>query len=232
MFARIALLAALCFAGVSAASAQVVTVGSGQDHAMVLVRFKDGYRFAANVAFDGPKTGLDLMNVLDAQLTGFDTVQRNFGFGWFVDGISFNDGTTVHANTGYGGDADWWHYYVREAGSQWQAPAFGASTRAVLNGSWDGWVYGDDDIYPAINAGDANVDGGVNDDDLSLLLSNWGANPGWSGGDFNADRAVNDDDLSLLLSNWDGGSTVIPEPATIAMLVLGAVGLVRRRVAK
>lgn len=51
--------------------------------------------------------------------------------------------------------------------------------------------------------GDADGDGAVNDDDLSVLLANWGgANPDWQKGDFNGDGKVDDDDLSLLLANW------------------------------
>ena len=82
-----------------------------------------------------------------------------------------------------------------------------------------------------IKMGDADGDTFVDDDDLSLLLSNWkGGNVGWSKGDFNASGDVDDDDLSLLLSNWTGsGGGTIPEPATIGLLILGGIGLIRRR---
>lgn len=50
--------------------------------------------------------------------------------------------------------------------------------------------------------GDASVDGAVDDDDLSLLLSNWGLNVGWTQGNFNGDSTIDSDDLSYLLSNW------------------------------
>ena len=77
--------------------------------------------------------------------------------------------------------------------------------------------------------GDANDSGQVNDDDLSLLLSNWrGGDGGFGKGDMNSSGDVDDDDLSLLLANWNGGGTV-PEPATIGLLVLGGIGLIRRR---
>lgn len=56
--------------------------------------------------------------------------------------------------------------------------------------------------------GDADGSGYVDDDDLSLLLSNWGTAGGWGQGNFNADSKIDDDDLSLLLSNW----TVAPPP--------------------
>ena len=79
--------------------------------------------------------------------------------------------------------------------------------------------------------GDADGDTFVDDDDLSLLLSNWkGGEVGWAKGDFNFSGDVDDDDLSLLLSNWTGsGGGTIPEPATIGLLILGGMGLIRRR---
>ena len=76
--------------------------------------------------------------------------------------------------------------------------------------------------------GDASGDGMVEDDDLSLLLSSWGQDVGWANGNFNGDNIVDDDDLSLLLANWTGGAAV-PEPATAALLGLGALAMLRRR---
>ena len=82
--------------------------------------------------------------------------------------------------------------------------------------------------------GDANLDGVVDDDDLSLLLANWNQNVtgdpdgGWGRGEFNATPPVNDDDLSLILANWTAGSEV-PEPASAMILLLGAWAVARRR---
>ena len=79
----------------------------------------------------------------------------------------------------------------------------------------------------APQVGDANIDGLVDDDDLSLLLSSWGQSVGWDRGNFNGDDAVDDDDLSLLLANWTG-SGAVPEPASAALVLLGAAVLARR----
>jgi hypothetical protein len=69
--------------------------------------------------------------------------------------------------------------------------------------------------------GDANGDGAVDDDDLSLLLAHWGQDAAWEDGNFNTDAVVNDDDLSLLLANWTGPlASTVPEPATIALLAV------------
>ena len=82
--------------------------------------------------------------------------------------------------------------------------------------------------------GDANKDNVVDEQDASIMASNWFIpNVGWSGGDFNGDGIVNAADASIMAANWGQtaeSQTTVPEPAMVVFLVtvLGW-GLVSRR---
>ena len=86
------------------------------------------------------------------------------------------------------------------------------------------------DDGPILSPGDANGDRYVDDDDLSVLLSNyWASDIGWSGGDFSGDEFVADNDLSLLLANWTGPTATVPGPAPGGVLAFGMLLLHARR---
>lgn len=83
--------------------------------------------------------------------------------------------------------------------------------------------------------GDANLDGTVDGADLSILASNFGAGGGWVFGNYNGDAGIDGADLSILSSNFGASvvsapaATPIPEPASLPLLVLGGLALIRRR---
>jgi len=80
--------------------------------------------------------------------------------------------------------------------------------------------------------GDANLDGQVNVQDLSILATNWEASPAsWGQANCNGDDVVNVQDLSLLATNWGAGTAqpaTVPQPLTAVLLVLAALPVVAR----
>ena len=76
--------------------------------------------------------------------------------------------------------------------------------------------------------GDANLDDEVELADLQIVSDNWGMTSGatWGDGDFTGDEAVELADLQILSDHWGEHA---PEPATMALLLIGLPVLMRRR---
>jgi len=102
------------------------------------------------------------------------------------------------------------------------------------------WVY----VLAGTIYGDCNEDGTVNYADFTTLKQNFGkAADDWSDGDFNANGVVDYADFVSLKGNFGKSYTGpwaeyfgaasapagVPEPATMSMLVLGGLALLRRR---
>jgi len=100
---------------------------------------------------------------------------------------------------------------------------------APVNGDWIA-------TFTGLTGGDANADHKVSIGDLSIMAGNWnqtGFTNGYADADFNCDGGVGIGDLSIMAGNWGwelpGGGVAIPEPATLSLLCLGALAVIRRR---
>ena len=130
--------AALAITG-SLAIAVPVDVGSGDNSAGLYIEWGDGYVAEFLVRFENATVGgLGLFDIVEAETT-LTTVREDFGWGVFIDGISYGG----HSDVGYGGGEDWWHYWIKNAGqTEWMSPAYGAVDRTIADGDSDGWIYG------------------------------------------------------------------------------------------
>ena len=87
----------------------------------------------------------------------------------------------------------------------------------------------------ALLEGDANRDGVVSADDYASVQGNFGdTGPAGLPGDANGDGAVSADDYASVQGNFGataglGGETTVPEPATLALLAIGGLAMLKRR---
>ena len=82
-------------------------------------------------------------------------------------------------------------------------------------------------------SGDANLDGKVDINDLTIVLAHYGqTGTTWAQGEFTGDGTVDINDLTIVLAHYGqtagasvGGMAAVPEPSTLALIGVAAIGL-------
>ena len=86
-------------------------------------------------------------------------------------------------------------------------------------------------LTPAL-PGDANLDGMVDINDLTIVLSHYGqTGQAWANGNFTCDGTVNINDLTIVLAHYGdtvassaaGNPSAAPEPAGVVLLLCGGL---------
>ena len=141
----ITIIALLGLIALPSTDAAIHQLGSGSNTSHLVINFSNGAiaQFEVHygdilLAGHDPATGKTLIDYVEEETT-LETIQEDFGWGTFLDGISL-DG---NSNSGFGGGDDWWQYWVRDSADEsWTSATFGFTDRELEDGSWDGWVYG------------------------------------------------------------------------------------------
>lgn len=101
-------------------------------------------------------------------------------------------------------------------------------------------VYFDDLTYTSANAallpGDVTGDGWIGGADLTAVITNWGRTGAThADGDLSGDGTVSGPDYTEVITYWGTGTPpppepgTIPEPATLGLLLIGGLALLRKR---
>ena len=87
-------------------------------------------------------------------------------------------------------------------------------------------------LLTAALPGDANLDGKVDINDLTIVLSSYGqTGMTWTQGEFTGDGTVDINDLTIVLAHYgdslgtSGALSAVPEPSSLVLLGIGAIGL-------
>jgi hypothetical protein len=85
-------------------------------------------------------------------------------------------------------------------------------------------------VMRAVLPGDANLDGRVDINDLTIVLANYGqTGMTWAQGEFTGDGTVDINDLTIVLAHYGNSDSVgamasVPEPGALALLAAGLLG--------
>jgi 3-phytase len=168
------------------------------------------------------------------------TVDENSGAG--IDGVSDTDGIDV-TNANLGGQFSSGVFFAHDNNNSghpisniklvsWSDVADEITPNLIIDTTWDPRTVG-----PPV-PGDTNGNRIVNDADYYNLVAQFGGAPGAESADFNADGIVDLEDFIIMRENFGfgvvaapgaGPYSAAPEPATMAILAIGALAALRKR---
>jgi probable HAF family extracellular repeat protein len=186
-------------------------------------------QYAIEIKPDGTVVTLGDLGLASAHAQGINDSGVVVGYDWYKAFVNY---------TGLpGGNIDLGTLISPVSGAGWNfstsAYAYGIDDNGEIAGyaknpagDYQGYI-----LKPAI-PGDANLDGKVDINDLTVVLTNYGKTAmAWSQGCMDGDPTgtVDINDLTIVLTNYGKTAALsfaaVPEPSAIAILLAGAIGL-------